>query len=108
MPQWVEIKKITDTDFQVSLESILGKGESSDISLAIEIKGSTLLIDEKKGRKIASELGIQITGTLGVIIKAKKSGFVPFISPLLNQLKSVGFYISAEVERQILFDAGEI
>jgi predicted nucleic acid-binding protein len=108
LPEWIVVSKVMDTKFQVSLESFLGKGESSAIALAREIKNSILLIDEKKGRKIALENGIIVTGTPGVILKAKQSGHIPLILPLLEELKIIGFYIGKEIETRMLMDAGEL
>ncbi len=108
LPEWIVISKVANTKFQISLESLLGKGESSAIALACEIKNSILLIDEKKGRKIALENGIVVTGTLGVILKAKQSGNIPLILPLLEELKTIGFYIGKEIETRLLIDAGEL
>lgn len=42
----------------------------------------TIILDDTKDRKIAERLGLEITGTLGVIIKAKLIGIIPSIKPL--------------------------
>lgn len=58
----------------------IDKGESSAIALALETPGSTVILDDYKARKIADQLGINFTGTIGVIIKAKLKGIIPSIN----------------------------
>ncbi|MBK6536412.1 MAG: hypothetical protein IPG09_01110 [Ignavibacteria bacterium] len=60
-----------DKQFQKEHELELGKGEASAIALAVEIKDCTVILDDLKARNIAEKLKLDITGTIGVIIKAK-------------------------------------
>ena len=85
----------------------IGKGESSAIALAMEYPLSTIILDDYKARKIAERLGIKITGTIGVIIKAKVKGIIPAIKPILSKVKQNGFHISEELEIIALKEAGE-
>lgn len=57
----------------------IDKGESSAIALALETPDSTVILDDYRARKIAEQLGVSITGTIGVIIKAKLNGAIPSI-----------------------------
>ena len=107
LPYWVKIKKVTDTYKQQLLELQLDKGESSAIALALEIPGSTIILDDIKARKIASRLGINYTGTIGVIIKAKLKGIIPSIKPIIEKIKQTDFRISIEIEFQALKEANE-
>lgn len=107
MPDWVKIKKVTDTYKQQLLELQLDKGESSAIALALEIPESTIILDDIKARKIASRLGINYTGTIGVIIKAKLKGIIPSIKPIIEKIKQTDFRISVEIELQALKEANE-
>ncbi|MBL4826761.1 MAG: DUF3368 domain-containing protein [Spongiibacteraceae bacterium] len=85
----------------------LDRGESEAIALALAYR-CPLLIDEKKGRRIASELGVKIFGTGAVLVLAKKQGVIDFVAPLLNQLDDMGIYLSAKVKAQILKSSGEL
>jgi predicted nucleic acid-binding protein len=71
-PRWLQERS------PISVEPIplLDDGEAAAISLALELKADLLLIDETKGRKAATERHIRLTGTLGVVQRASKSGFV--------------------------------
>ncbi len=76
LPEWISIKEVLNKQYQNTLENSLDRGEASAIALALEQKNCTLLIDEQEGRKVAKSLGIQITGTLGVILLAKQCLFL--------------------------------
>lgn len=108
LPEWVEIKEISDRYSQQILELQIDKGESSAIALALEIENSTLILDDYKARKVARQLGLPFTGTLGVIIKAKQNGFIPSIKPILLRIRETNFRFSEDVEYQALREAGEL
>jgi predicted nucleic acid-binding protein len=107
LPDWVIIEKVTDKFRQQILEMQIDKGESSAIALALEIQDSTLILDDFKARKIAKNLGLTFTGTIGIIIKAKLKGIIPSIKPYLQKIKDTNFRITAEIELQALKEAKE-
>ncbi len=107
LPKWVIIKDASDSYKQKILELQLDKGESSAIALAIEMPESILILDDFKARKIAQQLGLTITGTIGVIVKAKLIGKIPSIKPYLDKIKITNFRISSEIEEQALKEANE-
>ena len=55
----------------------------------------------------AKYLGLPVTGTLGVLIKAKRMGIIESVKPLITELRKNGFYVSGTVERMVLEQAGE-
>ena len=73
----------------------------------MEIPDSTVILDDYKARKIASQLGINFTGTLGIIIKAELKGVIPSTKPLLEKIKQTNFRLSVELKLQALREAGE-
>lgn len=77
LPDWIRVQQVKDHYSQQLLEMHIGKGEASAIALALESDDPVLILDDWKARKVAERLGIRVTGTLGVIIKAKKSGIIP-------------------------------
>ncbi len=107
LPKWVIIKDASDSYKQKILELQLDKGESSAIALAIEMPESIFILDDFKARKIAQQLGLTITGTIGVIVKAKLIGKIPSIKPYLDKIKITNFRISSEIEEQALKEANE-
>lgn len=61
-------------------------GESETIILALEKKICNVLMDDYKGRRIAEINGLYPIGTIGVLLQAKKLGFIKEIKPLLAEL----------------------
>lgn len=108
LPEWVEIVSVKDKYRQQLLEMQIDKGESSAIALALETPDSTVILDDYKARKIAKQLGIIYTGTIGVIIKAKLKEIIPSIKPLLEKIKQTDFRLSSEIELLALKEAKEL
>lgn len=105
---WIIVKAVKDQSAVERLKNILDPGEAEAIILAQELKANFLIIDERKGRKIAETRGITITGLLGVLIRAKKKEIVPKLKPLLDKLISLGgFRISKTLYQKILEEVGE-
>jgi predicted nucleic acid-binding protein len=75
--------------------------------LAIELDDCLLIIDDLKGRKFASQLGLTIIGTIGVIVDAKLAGIIPSVKPILSKIKSTNFRITEQLELLIIKRAGE-
>ena len=108
LPKWVEIKEPINTKYQSILEASVDKGEASAIALALEFDDCLLIIDDLKGRKFASQLGLSIIGTIGVIVDAKLIGIIPSIKPLIAKIRNTNFRISKQLEAVLLGKAGEI
>lgn len=107
LPSWVEIKKVIDVSKQQILELQIDRGEASAIALALETPESIVILDDFKARKIALRLGINYTGTIGVIIKAKLKGIIPSIKPILEKIKNTNFRISIDIEIKAFREADE-
>lgn len=108
LPHWIEVIQVKDKIRQRLLEMQIDKGESSAIALALETPDSTIILDDYKARKVANQLGLIFTGTLGVIIHAKLLGKIESIIPLLEKIKETDFRISPELEKEALKEAGEL
>lgn len=107
LPDWVEIQNVNDKYRQQILEMQIDKGESSAIALALETPDCTIILDDYKARKVAQRLGINVTGTIGVIIKAKLKGIIPSIKPLLEKIQQSNFRLSPHIELLALKEARE-
>ncbi len=105
---WIKVVKIKNKSLIKQLEKDLDKGEAEAIALSLEISADLLLIDEKLGRKIAEEKGIKITGTIGVLLKAKKKGIVREVKPLIYELIEKGNYYKESFIRIVLKHAEEL
>ena len=107
LPDWIIIEQAVNIQMQQLLELQLDKGESSAIALALGTPECTIILDDIKARKIAERLGLDITGTIGVIIKAKLTGVIPSIKPLIDKIKTTDFRLTEDLEKQALIAAGE-
>ena len=107
LPEWVQIRTVKDLHFQSLLELDIDPGEASAIALTMESEPSLLVIDDGKGRKAAQRLNLNITGSLGIFLKAKRSGIIPLIKPILEKIQQTNFRYSSAVMQEILSLAGE-
>ena len=102
LPEWTKVKKVTNKIQQKAINLILDAGEASSIALALETKNSLLIIDERKVRRIAQEFGVNIVGTLGIILRAKEKGLIDSVENLLLKLEKTDFRISDKLKAKIL------
>ena len=84
----------------------LGAGESQVLAHA-QVSGSEAVLDDFEARQCARALGVSTTGTLGVILRAKRSALVPEARPLLEELLRKGLYLSRDLLEQALKEVGE-
>jgi len=108
LPDWIKILSIKSKHKRRQLENYVDHGEASAIALALEIPNGLLLIDDKKGRQLAKKLGISISGTLGIILKAKKKGLIKSVKPYIDKLIKINYWISPSLIEQILNKEKEI
>lgn len=78
----------------------LGRGEAEVVSLAYE-SGLKVLIDDLKARKIAEDFGLTVSGTIGLLLKAEKTGLISSAFEKVKELKEMGFYVSNELLSEI-------
>ena len=107
LPDWVIVQNPADRKNQLVLETTLDKGEASSIALALEKENCLLIIDELRGRKLAKQIGVTITGTLGVLAQAKQNGHISALKPLLDKVKLTDFRLSEQLIQQTLKEVGE-
>ena len=107
LPDWINVKKVANQSHQRILEQILGIGESSAIALGFELPQSLVVIDDLKARKIAKSLNLQITGSLGILVKAKQNGHIDKLAPVLDDVQQTDFRISEKILIKILSLVGE-
>lgn len=104
---WLEAVSLPDTEDLGPLRLALDAGEAAAILLATQNPCRFLLLDERRGRTIARSRGIQVIGTGGVLLAAKKQEFLPRVSDALDRLGESGYRLSPELRHQILTLAGE-
>ncbi len=107
LPNWIFIQNPTNTDFVNSLSQRLDMGEANAIALAKENKESLLIIDELKGRKVATSLDIETIGTLGILLQAKRAGYISSLNEILIKIQQTDFRISDRLMNDLLKIAEE-
>jgi len=105
--EWIRVEKITDYAEKKMYKARLHDGEVEVMILAQEKNADLVILDDNAAKKTAKYLGLTVTGTLGVLLKAKKQGIITEVHTLLSEMKLNGFYISKAVEQIVLEQAGE-
>lgn len=105
---WIQIESATPSDLARNLASSLDAGEAEAIALASQSAAALLIMDESAGRAAARNLGIAMTGTLGVLLKEKREGRLPSMGEEMDRLVTdAGFFISGRVRQSFLEAAKE-
>jgi len=105
---WIHVQAVQTSD-QVSelAGNRIDRGEMEAITLAVE-RHAVLVIDDLDGRSVARRLGVEVTGTLGVLARAKQEGAVHEIRPLVLRLKQeTNFRVATALVNSLLKEAGE-
>ena len=80
----------------------LDKGESEAIVLFEDLKADLLIVDERKARAVAKEMGIAVVGTLGTLVEAQRLGYVDKLRPLLERLITSNIRISEALFNELV------
>ncbi len=106
--EWIEKREINDLNTYNTLVKKLDRGEAQAITLSMELHSEYLLIDEKKGRTIANEMGVQTIGFIGALIKCKNNKDIQELKPILDELRQKAkFRISDELYNEVLLAVNE-
>lgn len=98
LPNWMMIRSAARSDGMMTMPNSIDSGEASAIALALEMSDSILILDQRTARNYAKKVGLNVTGTLGVIVKAKLDGAIPSIRPFVEAVRKTDFRFSAAVE----------
>jgi len=98
LPEWITVKVVNDTGKLKAFNRFIDLGESSAIALAMETDDALLIVDDKEARIFASNLGLKITGTLGILIRASKKGIITNLSEAISNLRKTGFHLPSNID----------
>ena len=85
----------------------LGKGERAVMALGLENPERIVILDDGLARRIAQAAGLEVWGTLKILLEAKNQGLTEKIAPLIDQMIAAGMWLSMDIRHRILKLAGE-
>jgi predicted nucleic acid-binding protein len=103
---WLRIEKVANTALLPLLPD-LGAGEREVLALALERSDPLVILDDSFARRFARRLGLSLTGTLGLLLKAKENGRIDLVEPLLDRLEELRFRLDPRTRAHVLSVAGE-
>lgn len=98
---WLQIVPVPHRRI-LHLASDLGKGEREVLSLAVDRPEAVALLDDRLARRMAEHLGIRFTGTLGLLLRAKKAAQIETVAPIIDRLEALGFRLDALTRSAVL------
>ena len=105
-PSWLQVIPLGQSLNPLARLS-LDPGEAAVIQLALEQKIGCVCIYEVKGRRYARGVGLSVTGSLGLLGRAKRVGLIPLVKPYIDAITATGTWYHPELVRRFLTDLGE-
>jgi predicted nucleic acid-binding protein len=84
----------------------LDAGETAALALALRLQ-ARLLVDELRGRRAARRLGVPVVGVCGLLLLAKRQGYIDTVAVLVDRLRAEGYFIAPDLRAAVLAAAGE-
>ncbi len=103
---WIEIRNIKNPDSREYLID-LDDGEAEVLVLAKEINADLVILDEIMGRRYAKRFEINLTGTIGILLKAKENGLITSIKNLMSELVEKGTWLNPKLISKAIKIANE-
>lgn len=100
---WLEV---VHREADPALLGQLDAGEAAAIPLAEEL-GAVLLVDDAAARTVAIDRGVDVVGSLGVLLAAKRGGHLGAIGPVLDRMVTLGMFVAPPLRKHVLALAGE-
>ncbi len=105
--EWIHVQKIQNIMAKAMFKSQLHDGEVEVMILAKEQDADIVIIDDQNAKKYAKYLGLPVTGTLGILIRAKQEGYIAELKPILDVMVQNGIYIKTGLIEHCLELVGE-
>lgn len=104
---WIHVEKIENQMAKSMFKTQLHDGEVEVMILAKEKNADIVIIDDANAKKHAKYLKLSVTGTLGVLIKAKRQGYIRELKPVIQEMIDKNIYISEKLMRLCLEQVDE-
>lgn len=85
----------------------LGAGESQVLAHCLQLSGSMAVLDDKAARECAKSLALPVIGTIGMVLIAKRRGWIAAVQPVIARLQANGMFLANSLIEAALRDAGE-
>jgi predicted nucleic acid-binding protein len=105
---WLEVVAVAERDIGALPSNRLGAGERAVIAYVGSHPNCMAGLDDRQARELAEDLDLDVIGTIGILLRAKKVGNISDVQPLLNAVCSEGFHVGDDLYRQALELAGEL
>lgn len=106
---WIQICAVSNRTLVEALSNELDIGEAEAIVLAVEMQAEQVLIDERRGRLVATRLNLRSTGILGILVEAKSQGLIAEVKSLLDALiNDAGFWVAEPLYTSVLRRVNEV
>lgn len=103
---WIRICRVQGVAI-LPLVAGLGMGEREVLALALELEAPLVILDDALARRFAQRLDLPLTGTLGLLLKAKQQGRIDRVRPCLDRLEALRFRLDASTRASVLELANE-
>ena len=107
LPTWLRIQAPSVLPPASLLRRRLGEGEREALALAIELEADWIILDDLPARRSAEATGLNVIGTLGTLVAAKRAGLLKSIRPELDALLRTSFFLSPQLYDELLRLADE-
>lgn len=108
LPRWVSVQAPAKPLSGLTSRGRLGDGEWEAIALAIEVGAAAILIDDRPARRLAEGAGLNVVGTLGLLLEAKRARHIETIRAEPDRLLETSFFLSQQLYDQLVRIAGEL
>lgn len=100
---WVNVIPLEEESSMLFLlQGALDVGEAEALTLASKVGADRVLLDEAAARQKAERLGLEKTGTVGVLLRAKREGWIDQLRPELDRLRETAFWIDETLYQRVL------
>lgn len=107
LPEWIHVQDLKQVVPAIVKQRSLGVGEREALALAIEARADHVVLDDLPARRIARSLGLPVTGTVGLLLVAKRRGLIVSVRSQLDALLGKSFFVGSELYDEVLRLAGE-
>lgn len=106
---WLKVVAVANAALVTVLRRDLDRGEAEAIALALQCKADWLLLDEREARQVARRLELPVIGVLGILLRARQTGQIAALRPVLVALQEqAGFRLAPELWETVLRNVGEV